>query len=52
MAKSLVAADLDLALDVLRRLAAQIALDAVVLVDEVPDRDDLSIGEIPNLCVV
>ena len=52
MAKTLIAADLDLALDVLRRLTTQVALDAVVAVDKVPDRNDLGVGEVAHLGVV
>ena len=45
----LVRADLDLALDVLRHLAAKVALDLVVLVDPVADPDDLLLGEVADL---
>src|SRR6266516_432218 len=45
----LVRTDLDLALDVLSHVAAEIALDLVAAVDEVADPDDLLVGEIANL---
>src|SRR5215217_5927670 len=44
----LVAADLDLALDVLLDLAAQVALDLVVGVDPLPQADDLLLGQVAD----
>src|SRR5215207_1590689 len=44
----LVAADLDLALDVLLDLAAQVALDLVVGVDPLPEADDLLLGQVAD----
>jgi hypothetical protein len=52
MAETLVAADLDLALDVLSDVAAEVALDLVVRIDELTDPQYLGIAEVPNLCVV
>src|SRR5829696_2989028 len=44
----LVAADLDLALDVLLDLAAQVALDLVMRVDPVAEADDLLLGQVTH----
>src|SRR5919106_1466019 len=44
----LVGADLDLALDVLLRFAAQVALDLVVGVDPLPQADDLLLGQVAH----
>src|SRR5215211_4551139 len=44
----LVAADLDLALDVLLDLPAQVAFDLVVGVDPVPEADDLLLGQVAD----
>ena len=49
MADPLVAADLDLALDVLGHLAAEVPLDLVVLVDALADADDLFLGQVADL---
>ena len=48
MADAAVAADLHQALDVLGVLAAQVALDGEVALDEVADLDDLVLGEIAD----
>src|SRR5919198_1624249 len=45
---ALVGADLDLALDVLGDLAAQVALDLVVAVDPLAQADDLLLGEVAH----
>src|SRR5215213_99051 len=45
---ALVAADLDLALDVLLDLTAQVALDLVVGVDPLPEADDLLLGQVAD----
>src|SRR5829696_9571513 len=45
---ALVAADLDLAADVLRHLAAQVALDPVVGVDVVAQPDEVLVGEVAD----
>src|SRR5215207_9871422 len=45
---ALVATDLDLAADVLRHLAAQVALDPVVPVDVVPQRDQVLVGQVAD----
>jgi hypothetical protein len=52
VAESLVAADLDLPLDVLRYFASEVALDLVVGIDELTDPQDLGIGEIADLRVI
>jgi hypothetical protein len=49
VADALVAADLDLALDVLRDLAAEVTLDLEVLVDESADLEYLVLGEVADL---
>src|SRR5512132_4357139 len=49
VADPLVAADLDLALDVLRHLAAEIALDLEVAVDVLADLEDLVLREVTDL---
>src|SRR5207237_185117 len=46
--QALVADDLDLALDVLTLLAAEVALHLVVGVDVAPEPDDLVLGEVPH----
>jgi len=51
MTGALIRTDLDLTLDVLCNLAAQVALDAIVGVDELPDPGDLVVGQIPDLGV-
>src|SRR5205823_5387224 len=48
VADALVAADLDLALDVLLDVAAQVALDLDVLVDPRPQPGDLLVGEVAD----
>src|SRR5207237_4471327 len=49
VADPLVGRDLDLALDLLRHLSAEVALDLVVTVDVLADPDDLLLGEVPDL---
>ncbi len=49
--EALVAADLDLPLDVLGDISAKIALDLVVAVDELADAENLSIRQVTNLGV-
>ena len=49
MPDALVAADLDLALDVLGDLAPQVTLDLVGSVDELADLADLVLGEVADL---
>ena len=49
VADALVAADLDLALDVLLDVPAQVPLDLVVLLDEPPDPHHLVVGELADL---
>src|SRR3954447_1081124 len=51
VAQPAVAADLHQALDVLRTLAAQVALDDVVAVDQVAELGDLVVGEVAHLAV-
>ena len=51
MADAAVAADLGEALDVLRALAAQVALDRQLLVDRVAQLADLFLGEIADVGV-
>ena len=46
MALAAVAVDFDEALDVLAHLAAEVALDGVVLVDEVADAEEFFVGEV------
>ena len=48
MAQTLVAADLHLALDVLRDLAAQVTFDLEVLVDEAAQLRDFFLGEVAH----
>ena len=52
MAETLVAADLDLALDVLSDFAPEIAFDDEVGVDELADLDDFRISQVPHFRVV
>src|SRR6266581_1876115 len=49
VAEPLVAADLDLSLDVLGHVAAKVTLDLEVPVDVLADPDDLLLGEVPDL---
>src|SRR5262245_38527720 len=46
---ALVRADLDLALDVLRHVAAEVTFDLVFLVDPLADADDLFLGQVAHL---
>src|SRR5262245_7367108 len=48
VAQALPAADLHLALDVLRDLAPQVALDLVGALDVVPDAGDLVVGQVAD----
>jgi hypothetical protein len=48
MAKATIAADLHQTLDVLTGLAAKIALDLDVLVDELTETNDLFLREVPD----
>ena len=52
MAESLIAADLDLPLDVLCNIAAEVTFNRVIGVDELTDAEYLCIGEIANFGVV
>jgi hypothetical protein len=52
MPQTLVATDLDLALDVLGDLATKVAFDLVVTLDELADAKHLRIREIADLDVV
>ena len=47
----MVAADLDLAFDVLCNLAAKVTLDDVVAVDELPDLHDFGVGQVSYFCI-
>src|SRR5919201_2930805 len=49
MPDPLVGRDLDLALDVLGHVSAEVALHLVVAVDPVPDPDDLLLGQVADL---
>jgi len=51
VAHAAVAADLLQALDVLRALAAEVALDHVVRVDQVAQLHDLLLGQVADLAV-
>src|SRR6266699_1073757 len=48
VADPLIAVDLDLALDVLRHLAAKITFDLVLRIDEVAKAHDFVVGEVAN----
>ena len=48
MADTLVAADLDLSLDVLLNLASQVTLDLIVVIDEATDLRNLVVCHGPN----
>ena len=50
VAETLIARDLDLPLDVLRDVAAEVPLDLEVPVDVVADAHDLLFGEVPDPC--
>jgi hypothetical protein len=52
MAKPLVAADLDLSLDILRNFATEVALDLVVGIDELANTQDFCVCEIADFRVV
>ena len=49
MADTLIGADLDLALDVLLDLPAEVTFDLVTLIDEAADAGHLVVGQLPDL---
>jgi hypothetical protein len=50
VSQPLVAADVDLSLDVLVYLSAEITFDPVVVADEIAQTNDFLVGEVANSC--